>query len=126
MRTRGEARSLLAGRITMRKIVCFHNPDESNGYLSNWFLSEFYVGDILYSSMEQYMMYQKARLFQDTEIADKILHTSNVGTIKMLGRSVKDYQEVMWNGMRQIIVYRGLLEKFQQNDGEGRIYWDFL
>lgn len=44
----------------------------------------------------------------------------------MLGRSVKDYQEVMWNGMRQIIVYRGLLEKFQQNDGEGRIYWDFL
>ena len=110
----------------MRKIVCFHNPDESNGYLSNWFLSEFYVGDILYSSMEQYMMYQKARLFQDTEIADKILHTSNVVTIKMLGRSVKDYQEVMWNGMRQIIVYRGLLEKFQQNDGEGRIYWDFL
>ena len=22
-------------------IVCFHNPDEENGYLSNWYLSEF-------------------------------------------------------------------------------------
>ena len=22
------------------KIICFHNPDEENGYLSNWALSE--------------------------------------------------------------------------------------
>ena len=22
-------------------IVCFHNPNEENGYLSNWYLSEF-------------------------------------------------------------------------------------
>ena len=25
-------------------IVCFHNPDEENGYLSNWYLSEFECG----------------------------------------------------------------------------------
>ena len=23
------------------KILCFHNADEENGYLSNWYLSEF-------------------------------------------------------------------------------------
>ena len=32
-------------------IVCFHNPDEENGYLSNWYLSEFEVGNIRFSSM---------------------------------------------------------------------------
>ena len=39
-------------------IVCFHNPDEENGYLSNWYLSEFECDGIRFSSMEQYMMYQ--------------------------------------------------------------------
>ena len=56
----------------MRKIICFHNPEEANGYFSNWYLSDFYVKDIKFSSMEQYMMYQKAVLFQDTEIGRNI------------------------------------------------------
>lgn len=99
----------------METVVCFHNPEEINGYLSNWYLSDFSVDGIQYSSMEQYMMYQKALLFQDMEIAKQILNTSNVGKIKALGRSVKNYEDVIWNGMRQIIVYQGLLQKFQQN-----------
>lgn len=100
----------------MKNIICFHNPDEINGYLSNWYLSDFKINDINYSSMEQYMMHQKAILFDDNEIATQILETSNVGKIKTLGRMVKNYNDVMWNGMRQIIVYEGLLEKFRQND----------
>lgn len=99
----------------MKKIICFHNPDEINGYLSNWYLSDFCVNNISYSSMEQYMMYQKALLFYDMDIADQILNTSNVGKIKALGRSVKNYEDIIWNGMRQIIVCQGLLEKFRQN-----------
>lgn len=100
----------------MRKIVCFHNPDEENGYLSNWYLSDFNVNGTAYSSMEQYMMHQKALLFQDTAIAQQILSTTNVGKIKSLGRSVHNYDDILWNGLRQIIVYKGLLEKFRQND----------
>ncbi len=99
----------------MEKIICFHNPDEINGYLSNWYLSDFFVNSIQYSSMEQYMMYQKALLFDDMEIAGQILNTINVGKIKALGRCVKNYQDILWNGIRQLIVYQGLLEKFQQN-----------
>lgn len=99
----------------MKKIICFHNPDEMNGYLSNWYLSDFYMGGIQYSSMEQYMMYQKALLFEDREMAEQILHTQNVGKIKALGRSVMNYEDLIWNGMRQLIVYQGLLEKFRQN-----------
>ena len=37
-------------------MICFHNPEEENGYLSNWYLSEFTVDGIKFSSMEQYMM----------------------------------------------------------------------
>ena len=73
----------------MREIICFHSPDECNGYLSNWYLSDFSVDGIGYSSMEQYMMYQKAVLFKDMEIAEQILATDNVGKIKALGRAVK-------------------------------------
>lgn len=99
----------------MKNIICFHNPDEANGYLSNWYLSDFGVNGIRYSSMEQYMMYQKALLFDDMEIAEQIMDTANMGKIKALGRAVKNYEDVLWNGMRQLIVYQGLLEKFQQN-----------
>ena len=96
-------------------IVCFHNPNEENGYLSNWYLSEFEVGNIKFSSMEQYMMYQKAVCFGDNEIAGKILMTNDVAHIKELGRLVENYNEHIWSGKRQIIVYEGLIAKFSQN-----------
>lgn len=99
----------------MREIICFHNPDENNGYLSNWYRCDFSAEGIRYSSMEQYMMYQKAVLFRDIEMAEQILATDNVGKIKALGRSVRNYEEIVWNGMRQITVYRGLCQKFEQN-----------
>lgn len=99
----------------MRQIIGFHNPEEEYGFLSNWYLSEFQVDDMKYSSMEQYMMYQKAVLFQDNDIAEQIMMTDQVGAIKGLGRNVRHYEEHVWNGRRQIIVYRGLTEKFMQN-----------
>lgn len=98
------------------KLVCFHNPNEENGYLSNWYFSTFIIDDITYSSMEQYMMYQKAICFNDIEISKKILATDNVSKIKQLGRKVSNYDENYWNGVRQIIVYEGLIAKFSQNE----------
>lgn len=31
----------------MTDIICFHNPDEENGYLSNWYPSHFVVDRVL-------------------------------------------------------------------------------
>lgn len=98
------------------KIICFHNLDEENAYLSNWYPSDFTVNGINFSSMEQYMMYQKALRFGDTKIADKILATDDVAKIKKLGREVQRYDDSVWNGVRQIIVYEGLTAKFSQNE----------
>ena len=69
-------------------VICFHNPDEENGYLSNWYLSHFTVKGIDFSSVEQFMMYQKACHFHDEKIANDILHTDDVAEIKKLGRKV--------------------------------------
>lgn len=96
-------------------IICFHNPDEQYGFLSNWHMSVFYVDDIRYSSMEQYMMVQKARLFEDYSTATSIMNTDDVVTIKQLGRMVSNYNDSIWSGMRQIVVYKGLKEKFKQD-----------
>ena len=97
-------------------IICFHNPNEENGYLSNWYPAHFTVEGIEFSSMEQYMMYQKAACFKDEEIAEKILATTDVAVIKALGRKVKGYNDGYWNGVRQLLVYEGLKEKFAQNE----------
>ena len=97
-------------------IIGFHNPDEEYGFLSNWYLSDFTVSGIEFSSLEQYMMYQKAVVFKDEEIASQILKTNDVAEIKRLGRAVRNYDDHVWNGVRQIVVYEGLTAKFEQNE----------
>ena len=99
----------------MEKLICFHNPNEENGYLSNWWLSPFTINNVTYSSAEQYMMHQKALLFQDNQIAEAILKTNDIAKIKAYGRKVKNYDDTIWNDKRKEIVYQGLLAKFQQN-----------
>ena len=98
------------------RIICFHNPDEENGYLSNWYPSAFVVDGVGFSSAEQYMMYKKAVCFGDWDTAKEILCTDDVAQIKELGRQVSDYSESYWNGIRQIVVFEGLLAKFSQNE----------
>lgn len=97
------------------KIIGFHNPDEEYGFLSNWHLSDFQGDGIDFTSMEQFMMYQKAICFHDEAIADRILQTSDVAKIKELGRQVLEYDDHIWSGIRQIVVYEGLKKKFSQN-----------
>ena len=98
------------------KIVCFHNPNDENGYLSNWYPSRFIVKNRVFSSMEQFVMARKAVCFHDEASAAQILATEDVARIKELGRRVSNYVDHHWNGIRQIVVYEGLLAKFSQNE----------
>lgn len=99
----------------MTRVVCFHNANEENGYLSNWYPSRFSVDGVDFSSMEQFMMFRKALCFHDDAAAQRILDTDDMAQIKALGRLVKNYDDHYWNGVRQIMVYEGLLAKFEQN-----------
>lgn len=83
--------------------------------MSNWYLSDFFADGILFTSVEQYLMYQKAVIFSDCSMADAILQTSDPAQIKEYGRQVQNFNSVIWNGSRAIILYRALLCKFTQN-----------
>ena len=98
------------------EIVCFHNPDEENGFLSNWCYSPFSVGEHEFSCMEQFMMNRKAICFEDSITVEQILAATDAAYVKELGRKVSNYNENVWNGLRQLIVYEGLLAKFSQNE----------
>lgn len=97
------------------EMVCFHNVEDENSYLSNWYPCNFKVDTLVFSSLEQYMMYKKAMCFNDLDTASKIMNTNDCRIIKELGRQVKNYDDTYWNGIRQIVVYEGLYAKFNQN-----------
>ena len=97
-------------------MICFHDPDKEYGFLCNWYMSDFIEDGRLYTSMEQYFMYGKAAVFKDEEMQQAILATHDVAEIKQYGRQVKGYNETVWNGFRQLVLYRGLWLKFSQNE----------
>ena len=97
-------------------VIGFYGIHENQyGCFSNWYSSPFTFRGIKFDSGEQFMMYQKAVTFNDARIAQQILATNSPAEIKRLGRKVSGFDEQIWEGRRQIIVYSGLLEKFRQN-----------
>lgn len=96
-------------------IIGFYSPEDDYGYLSNWYPSTFRYGRYTYSSAEQFMMAQKAFLFRDYDAAYIITGTDDPQKIKKAGKQVENYDEELWNKLRQPIMRRGLRAKFQQN-----------
>ena len=87
-----------------------------NGFLSQWYPSQMTIDGIKFTSCEQYMMYKKAELFDDTEIMWDILLTDSPKEQKRLGRMVKNFNKDIWDKKCFSIVYKGNLNKFQQNN----------
>lgn len=87
---------------------------------SNWHPSMFTDEDgIIYKNSEQYMMYKKAMLFGDTNIAKQVLWTSDPRKMKELGRRVKNFNEKTWAANRVQIMVVGCYLKFTQNKDMG-------
>ena len=96
--------------------VFFHKPEEPNGYLSNWYPSPFGLDGIHFSSVEQYIMYRKCKLFGDDAAAAKVLATDDTAQQQAIGRKCAGYIDSVWAGTRQIVAWEGLNAKFRQND----------
>lgn len=64
--------------------------------LSQWWMCDFTVNGVLYSCAEQYMMAEKARLFQDEEMLDRIMHAKYPKEMKAYGRAVKNFSQTVW------------------------------
>jgi len=86
-----------------------------NSPFSQFYRCSFTINNQEYNCAEQYMMYQKAILFNDKDTANKIIKTINPNEIKKLGREVKNFDEQKWINNRESIVVQGNIAKFTQN-----------
>jgi hypothetical protein len=82
---------------------------------SQWYPARFELGGKLFSCAEQYMMYGKAILFGDAEIAAEILEAVAPRQHKALGRKVRNFSDAIWKANRETIVTDGSRAKFTQN-----------
>lgn len=82
---------------------------------SQWFPCVFQINDLVYNCAEQYMMAEKARLFNDSEIESKIMKAKHPRRQKELGRLVSNFNKELWDSRAKEIVYEGNKAKFSQN-----------
>lgn len=86
-----------------------------SGPFSNWHPSPFEIDGVWYNCSEQYMMAEKARLFNDTETLSKIMSAPDPREQKQYGRQVKGFDQHTWEKVARGVVYKGCLAKFSQN-----------
>ena len=82
---------------------------------SQWYPSPFVVDGVTYATAEHWMMAQKALLFEDEEIFQKIIAAEKPAVAKALGREVRNFDADVWNQSAYAIVVEGNQHKFTQN-----------
>lgn len=88
----------------------------SKSCLSQWYNCSFIVDNIPYNTAEQFMMTQKAKLFNGDITFQNIINSTHPNQFKKLGREVKNFDIKVWEDMRFNIVVKGNLAKFSQNE----------
>lgn len=69
-----------------------------------------------YNCCEQYMMYKKALLFNDSEMSDKILNEREPALQQKMGREIRNFDAGLWDRNKVGIVWYGNYLKFTQHD----------
>jgi ribA/ribD-fused uncharacterized protein len=101
----------------MRKVGNFTLFFWADDALSNWHPCRFSYHGVDFTTVEQFMMFSKAKLFADEDAAEAILATRHPKEQKALGRKVAGFDLSRWETKRESIVYVGCREKFAQNPG---------
>lgn len=97
-------------------VICFYHETDDYGCFSNWYKADFSYAGRRYSSVEQYMMYQKVTMFGQWELAEQIMSTDDPAEIKALGRTrFSSFDAEVWDRTSYTIVKRGIRAKFRQN-----------
>ncbi len=96
-----------------------HKPPASGvdaSCLSQWFQRVFTIDGIDYPTAEHWMMAEKARLFEDSEMLQEILSCNGPREAKAFGRKVRGFDNEKWDKQKFKIVIRGNHAKFSQHD----------
>lgn len=92
------------------------------GPFSQWAPSKILIDGVIYNCCEQYMMAQKALLFNDIEAHNNIMKEQQPYLQKALGRKVTNFDKDRWEAVAKHVVFRANLAKFTQN----KYYYDAL
>src|SRR5688572_10229429 len=94
---------------TERFTLFWHGP------FSQFHPSTFAVEGTTFTHAEQFMMYSKAKLFGDHEVAAEILRAEQPKDQKALGRKVRSFDDLVWKHFILGIVFIGSYAKYSQN-----------
>ena len=92
-----------------------HAAEVGKECLSQWYPATFVVDGREFPTAEHYLMFCKATLFGDNDAAKRILQTQNPGAAKAIGRSVRGFDESIWEQHRVAIAVDGNCAKFSQS-----------
>lgn len=97
-----------------------HQPSRDGSIIktcmSQWWSSEFTENNVDYKTAEHYMMANKALLFNDQEIFERIIQKESPKDVKDLGRQIRNFDPEIWDNNKFQIVKQGNLLKFSQNE----------
>lgn len=97
-------------KITDKLVLFFGNND----ICSNFYLCPLEYKGHKFHSSEQLFMYLKALAFEDLDIAEKILNCKTPREAKALGRKIRNYDDRVWNMLRDAYMYKTVQVKFLQ------------
>ena len=100
------------------KYVTFWKADEGeeNNVFSQWYHGNpIVINGRSYATAEQYMMSEKALLFNDLEMYQKIMSEPDPEKCKKMGRLVKDFVGNIWDEAFPEIIFHGNLGKLQSD-----------
>jgi len=87
------------------------------GPFSQFHPSNFVVDERAYVCAEQYMHAEKARLFGDIAMAERIMKSDSPHEHKLMGGAVSGFEQDEWDTHKVAIVTDGNRAKFAQNAG---------
>ena len=103
---------------TPLKYVTFWKADEGeeNNIFSQWYKGKpFEINGRSYITAEQYMMSEKALLFNDLDMYSKIMKEPDPYLCKKMGRQVRNFDAYIWNKAFREIIFHGNLGKLQSD-----------
>lgn len=85
------------------------------GIFSQWYKRDMIIDGVVYCTCEQFMMAEKAKLFNDDLSLSSIMNSKEPAEQKALGRKVKGFNKDQWDKICRDVVYRGNYAKFSQH-----------
>ncbi len=114
------AAAVATGREVRYLFFWGHRPQRGGGLgpgcLSQWWPAVFTVDGYQFATAEHYMMWRKAMLFGDGEIAEQILTAVHPHRAKALGRQVRGFDQQLWEQRRLDIVVDGSVAKLAHHE----------